>query len=128
MAQDPKPNKGDTDPKASDKPPAEPATKGEPTPSTNKAGPGRILMVHDRGFKAGPYPGITVSAQDEDGSVAVNVFVNGNADPFAMNRHRKNAAGNTLTQVPVYDALTEAQRTSLRNTSLIRWAEWPARG
>lgn len=92
-------------------------------PSATRATVGRILLVHAAHLQC-PSPGIVVGVND-NGSVMVNVFVNGRGDPAALANVRASASGNTMGPIAVYDALDEGQRRFLiDHLNIALWAEW----
>lgn len=117
--------------------------------STVKAAIGRIVHVYAPSLWIGPQPGIVsngpfvepvcenapegVRVVQTDGQVVnVNVLVDAAKNPEALKFWRSREQGNTLTSVPVYDALSGLEREIVEGrpchpVGIVCWAEWPPR-
>lgn len=117
--------------------------------STVKAAIGRIVHVYAPSLWSGPQPGIVSNGPftepvcelhfhgrrtvQEDGQVVnVNVLVDAANNPNALKYWRCREQGNTLTSVPLYDALTAHDRAEVLSrpagaAGIVCWAEWPPR-
>ncbi len=117
--------------------------------STTKASIGRIVHVYAPSLWSGPQPGIVSNGpfnepvcenaavgvrtvQNDGQHVNVNVLVDAANNPDALAFWRSRPQGNTLTSVPLYDALPHLERETVAGrpagaAGLVCWAEWPPR-
>jgi hypothetical protein len=94
-----------------------------PEPTKQPITTGRVVLVHSRKFKHGPYPGLVVAAFAGTPYVNVNPSVDGANDGEALKEFRDSGQGNTFTSLPVFDPLTPEQRAELPE-SMVAWCEW----
>jgi hypothetical protein len=110
----------------------------------------RMVNVYCPSLWDGPQPGVVVggpfkepvcenapeglrTVEDQAQCINVNALVDGANFPKALARWRSVTSGNTLTSVPLYDALTTEQRAEVAGrgwanpSGLVCWCEWPPR-
>jgi hypothetical protein len=108
--------------------------------SKNRASIGRVLLVFALAPLAissddakppvwdGPQPGLVVGGPFIDGDkqlVNVNPMIDAANFPDVLKAFRERGQGNTLTSIPLFDALSNEQRQQLHESGISIWAEWP---
>jgi hypothetical protein len=111
---------------------------------------GRVVHVYCPSLWDGPQPGVVVggpfkepvcenapeglrTVEDLAQCINVNALVDGANYPKALAHWRSVSSGNTLTSVPLYDALNSSQRQIVAGrawanpSGLVCWCEWPPR-
>ncbi len=94
-----------------------------PNPSKTPATIGRVVLIFDRRFNFGPYPGLVVAVFGGP-NINANVLVDGTNERDYLEQVRKSGHGNTLASIPLFDALTPEERTALLAANIGVWAEW----